>query len=273
MSAVSGMSTVDGASAGRARRPVSDAWALTLRVLLMYKNSPGLVGVSLGAPLVMFVVFGYVFGSAISVPDYRNYLMPGLFVSIAVNGIMASMIGAARDLERGITDRLRTMPISRGSVLLGQSLADLGVNAVVFAAMAGVGLAVGWRATDGIWRAAAAFGLLLFLRFAMVRAGFFFGVLCGREQIAAQAGVLVFPVTMVSNVFVPTAGMPGWLRAVADWNPVSAATAACRMLFGAPVTGGAWPLTHPVPATLGWCVVLLVVFMPLAVWKFSTHGR
>lgn len=265
--------TVIASGAGRARRPVTDAWALTLRVLLMYKNTPALVGVSIGAPLVMLVVFGYVFGSAISVANYRDYLMPGLFVLIAVNGVMASMIGAARDLERGITDRLRTMPISRGSVLLGQSLADLAVNAVIFAAMAGVGLAVGWRATDGVGRTIAAFCLLLFLRFAMVRAGFFFGMLCGREQIAAQAGILVFPVSMVSNVFVPPAGMPGWLRAIADWNPVSAATAACRTLFGAPATGGAWPLVHPVQATLGWCVVLLGVFIPLSVWKFSTHGR
>ena len=264
---------------GRARRSVSDAWTLALRVLLFYKNSPGLVGVSLGAPLVMLVVFGYVFGSAIRVPDgesYRSFLMPGLYVLIAVNGVMASMVGAARDLDRGITDRLRTLPISRGATLLGQAIADLLVNAVVLAAMAGVGYAVGWRVHDGAAKALAALGLLLLLRFAVIWTGFFLGMLCGREEIAAQAGVLVFPVGMVSNAFVPTAGLPGWLRAVAEWNPVSCAAAASRALFGDTAGAAAtspWPLAHPVAATLGWCAVLLLVFVPLAVRRLGAHGR
>jgi ABC-2 type transport system permease protein len=264
---------------GRARRSVDDAWTLALRVLLMYKNSPGLVGVSLGAPLVMLVVFGYVFGSAIQAPggeSYRSYLMPGLFVLIAVNGVMASMVGAARDLDRGITDRLRTLPIARAATLLGQAIADLLVNAVVLAAMAGVGYAVGWRVHEGAAHALGGFGLLLLLRFTVVWAGFFLGMACGREEIAAQAGLLVFPIGMVSNVFVPTAGMPGWLRAVAEWNPVSCAAAASRSLFGDTVGAAAsspWPLAHPTAATLGWCAVLLLVFVPLAVRTFSAHGR
>lgn len=264
---------------GAVRRSVSDAWTLTMRVLLYYKNSPGLVGASLAAPVVMLVVFGYVFGSAIQAPggqDYRSYLIPGLFVLIAVNGVMPSMVGAARDLDRGMTDRLRTLPISRGAALFGQALADLLVSVVVLAAMTGVGLAVGWRAHDGLGRATAALALLLLLRFGMVWIGFLAGILCGREEIAAQAGLLVFPIGMVSNVFVPTGGMPGWLRAIADWNPVSTVAAACRSLFGdavgtAPVAS--WPLAHPVQATLGWCVLLLAVFVPLAIRRFSTHGR
>ena len=187
---------------------------------------------------------------------------------IAVNGVMASMVGAARDLDRGITDRLRTLPISRAATLLGQALADLLVNAAVLAAMVGVGFAVGWRVHDGAGRALGALGLLLLLRFAVVWAGFFLGMLCGREEIAAQAGVLVFPVGMVSNVFVPTGGMPGWLRAIADWNPVSRAAAGSRSLFGDTIGAAAsspWPLAHPVAATLAWCAVLPLVFVPLAV--------
>ncbi|MBR7838048.1 ABC transporter permease [Actinospica durhamensis] len=248
------------------RRPLTDVWALTLRVLWYYKNSPGLVSVSLAAPLAMLVVFGYVFGSAISAPggeNYRSYLMPGLYVLIAVNAVMPSMVGAARDLERGMTDRLRTMPISRGATLLGQALADMFVSAVVLAAMVGVGLAVGWRAHDGVGRAAAALGLLLLLRFCLVWLGFYLGLLCGREEIAAQAGILVFPIGMVSNVFVPTAGMPAWLRAVAEWNPVSCAAAACRTLFG----------DSAGTATLAWCAAILLVFAPAAVRKFNRHGR
>ena len=265
--------------AARGRRPVSDAWTLTLRVLLFYRNSPGLIGVSIGAPLAMLVIFGYVFGGAIRVPggeDYRSYLVPGVFVLVAVNGVMASLIGAARDIQRGVVDRLRTLPISRGATLLGQAVADLLVNVVVLAAMAGVGYAVGWRVHDGAARALAGLGLLLAVRFAFIWIGFYLGMLCGREEIAAQAGLLTLPLGMISNVFVSSAGMPAWLRAIADWNPVSSAAAACRSLFGDTAGAAAtspWPLAHPVEATLGWCAVLLVIFMPLAVRTFSTHGR
>lgn len=129
---------------------------------------------------------------------------------------------------------------------------------------------------DGLGKAAAGLTLLLFLRFAMVWVGCFAGLLCGREEIAAQAGLLVFPIGMVSNVFVPIGGMPGWLRAIAEWNPVSTVAAACRSLFGdttGPAPTSPWPLVHPVQATLGWCVLLLVVFAPLAVRRFSAHGR
>ncbi|HET9170280.1 MAG TPA: ABC transporter permease [Actinospica sp.] len=260
-------------------RPASDAWALTLRVLLIYRNSPALVGMSLGAPLVMLVMFGYVFGSAIRIPggeDYRSYLMPGLFVLIAVNGIMASMVGAARDLERGMADRLRTLPISRTATLLGQAVADLMVNAVVIVLMAVVGYAVGWRIHDGAAKAIAALGLLLLLRFAVVWVGFFLGMACKREEIAAQAGLLVLPISTLSNVYVPTAGMPGWLRTIADGNPVSCATSAARGLFGDGLGSAAaspWPLAHPVEATIAWSAVLIALFMPLAVRAFSTHGR
>jgi ABC-2 type transport system permease protein len=265
--------------AASGRRPVSDAWTLALRVLFFYRNSPGLIGLSIGAPLAMLVIFGYVFGGAIQIPgglNYRSYLVPGVFVLVAVNGVMASLIGAARDIQRGVVDRLRTLPISRGATLLGQSVADLLVNVVVLAAMAGVGYAVGWRVHDGPARALAGLGLLLAFRFAFIWIGFYLGLLCGQEEIAAQAGLLTLPLGMVSNVFVSTAGMPGWLRVVADWNPVSSAAAACRSLFGDTAGAAAtspWPLAHPVMATLGWCVLLLAVFMPLAVRTFSAHGR
>lgn len=264
---------------GPVRRTVSDAATLALRVLLYYRHSPALIFVSLAAPVAMLVVFGYVFGSAIQVPggeDYRQFLIPGLFVLIAVNGIIPNMVGAARDLGLGVTDRLRSLPISRAAALLGQTLADIAVSAAVLAAMVGVGLVVGWRIHDGIGRALAALALLLLFRFAMNWVGLYLGLLAGREDVAGQLSVLVFPVGMVTNVFVPTAGMPAWLRAIADWNPISAVAAACRSLFGdagPAAPGGSWPLLHPVTAALGWSVLLLVLFAPMAVRKFTTRGR
>ncbi|MEV6976416.1 ABC transporter permease [Kitasatospora sp. NPDC093806] len=279
------------ASPGRLARLVADTWSSTLRVLLAYRHSPGLLAASLGVPVVMVVVFGYVFGSAITVPGdpggpgglggsgaqasgYREFLMPGLFAMVAVNGIMPTMVGAARDVGRGITDRLRSMPVSRTGLLLGQTLADLLVSVVVLALLAGVGLAVGWRIRGGLADAAGAFGLLLLFRFAMTWVGLLLGLAVGKEEAAGQLAVAVFPLAMVTNAFVPTGGMPGWLRAVADWNPMSAVVQAGRDLFGNPsAPGTAWPMQHAVPVTLLWCAALLLLCGPLAVRKFATHGR
>jgi ABC-2 type transport system permease protein len=202
--------------------------------------------------------------------------MPGLFVLVAVNGVMPSMVGAARDIGRGITDRLRSMPISRPAALFGQTLADLLVSAVVLAMMVGVGLTTGWRVHDGAARALAALALLLLFRFTMNWLGIYLGLLVGKEEIAGQLSVLVFPIGMVTNVFVPTDGLPGWLRLVAEWNPISAVAAATRELFGNPrplAAGAPWPLHHPVTAALAWSALLLAVFVPLAVRRFTVHGR
>jgi ABC-2 type transport system permease protein len=259
------------------RRVVTDARTSAVRVLLHYRHSPGLVAASLAAPVIMVVVFGYVFGSAMKVPgggDYRAFLMPGLFAMLAVNGVMPTMVGTARDLGRGAADRIRSMPVSRAGVLLGSTLADLSVMAVVQVLLVGVGLATGWRAHRGLAAALAAFGLLLLFRFVMTWLGTVLGLLAGREEVAGQLAVLTFPVAMVTNAYVPTGGMPEWLRAVAEWNPVSSVVAACRQLFGNPsVAGAAWPLHHPVAASLGWSALLLAVCVPLAVRSYAAHGR
>ncbi|WP_405003700.1 ABC transporter permease [Kitasatospora purpeofusca] len=273
----------------------ADAWSSMLRVLLHYRRSPGLLAVSLAVPVLMVVVFGYVFGSAITVPGagtgaagvpggsgasdagpvdgYREFLMPGLFAMVAVNGIMPTMVGAARDVGRGVTDRLRSMAVSRTGLLLGQTLADLLVSVVVLALLAAVGLVVGWRIRGGPADALGAFGLLLLFRFAMTWVGLLLGLAVGKEEAAGQLVVAVFPLAMVTNAFVPTGGMPGWLAAVAEWNPMSAVVQAGRDLFGNPsAPAAAWPMQHAVPATLLWCAVLLLVCGPFAVRKFATHG-
>ncbi|MFB7667254.1 ABC transporter permease [Kitasatospora sp. NPDC056138] len=258
-------------------RLLSDTRTSAVRVLLAYRHSPGLILASLAVPVVMVLVFGYVFGSAMTVPgsgNYREFLMPGLFVMVAVNGLMPTMVGAARDVGRGITDRMRSMPVSRTALLLGQALADLLVNIVVLVPLTLVGLAVGWRIRDGLGPALGAYGLLVLFRFVMTWVGMYLGLAAGKEELAGQLSVLTFPLAMVTNAFVPTGGMPVWLRAVAEWNPVSAVVGACRRLFDNPgAVGSAWPVQHPVTATLLWSGLLLAVFAPLAVRKFVSHGR
>ncbi|WP_083647455.1 ABC transporter permease [Kitasatospora sp. CB01950] len=253
-----------------------DAAASARRILLVYRHSPGLLLSSLLVPVAMVGVFGYVFGSAMDVPGggYREFLMPGLFAMVALNAVMPAMVGGARDAGRGVTDRLRSMSVSRLGLLTGQTAADLLVAAVVLVPTGLVGLAAGWRIRHGLGSALGAFGLLLLFRFACGWLGTALGLAVGKEETAGQLAVLTIPFSMLTSAFVPTGGMPGWLAAIADWNPVSAVVEACRQLFGNPsAPGDAWPVQHPVAATFGWCALLLAVAVPLAVRNFARSGR
>jgi ABC-2 type transport system permease protein len=254
---------------------VSDGLAAAERQLTKLRHDPLAIILTLGAPVVLVVIFGYIFGSAISVPGggYRAYLVSGLFATIAAN-ILPSMIAVARDSTRGVVDRFRSLPISRAAVPFGQAAATAVYGLVSFVLMALCGLAVGWRIHRGAGDALAALALLVAFQFAVTWVGIYLGLVIGNEETASQASILVFPVTMLSNVFVPTTGMPAWLRAIADWNPVSALAAASRQLFGNPVApaNGAWPLEHPVVASLAWAALLLAVFVPLCTTRYARPG-
>ncbi len=262
---------------GRLRAAVVDGGVAALRLLLKLRHDPGGLVLLVAAPVAMVLIFGYVFGSAITVPgggDYREYLVPGLLVTMAFN-VIPAMVQMARDSDRGVVDRLRSMPIARVAVPFGQAAATSVYVAVSFVFMAICGLAVGWRVHRGLGLALAALGLLVLFQFAMTWVGMYLGLVIGREETAAQLSVLALPVAMVSNVFVPTTGMPGWLRAVADANPVSTVATAVRELCGNPSApaGGAWTLEHPVTASVLWSLVLLAVFVPLTTVRYAAHGR
>ncbi|MBO2457037.1 ABC transporter permease [Actinomadura violacea] len=265
----------------RLRWAAADGLTLVGRELSRLRQEPGELIAALIFPAVMVVLFGYVFGSAIKVPgggNYREYLMPGLFVMVSFTSVMAVTLRVATDASRGVMDRFRSMPMARSAVPFGQAGADLIHGILALVIMAATGLIVGWHAHRGLWPTAEAFLLLLLMRHALGWAGCYLGLVVRNEQTADQFVPLVFPVTMLSNSFVPTGGMPSWLQAIADWNPVSAATAASRQLFGNPgaPTGGrdlAWPLAHPVTATLLWSLALIAVFAPLSVRTFQRRGR
>jgi ABC-2 type transport system permease protein len=263
--------------AGRARWAVSDGVVAALRILLKLRHDPAGLVLTVAAPVAMVLIFGYVFGSAIQVPgggDYREYLVPGLLTTTAFN-VLPSMIQMARDTTRGVVDRFRSMPVARVAVPLGQAVATSAYGVVSFAFMAVCGLIVGWRAHRGLGLALAALGLLVAFQFAMTWVGMWLGLVIGKEETAAQASILVFPVTMISNVFVPTDGMPAWLRTIADLNPVSAVAAAVRELCGNPTSpaNGAWQLEHPVTASVVWCCALLAVFVPLTTVRYARIAR
>jgi ABC-2 type transport system permease protein len=276
---VSGVTAVTGsrpAAPGyppRGRRAAAEGLAAAERVLTKLRHDPGSIALTLGAPVFLVLIFGYVFGSAIAVPgggNYRAFLVSGLFATIASN-ILPAMVAMARDTTRGVVDRFRSLPISRAAVPFGQAAATSAYGLVSFILMALCGLVVGWRISRGPADAVAALLVLLAFQFAATWVGLYLGLVIGKEETAAQASILIFPVSMVSNVFVPTSGMPGWLRLIADWNPVSALASAARQLLGSPTApaNGAWPLEHPVVASLAWTALLLAVFVPLCTRRYA----
>jgi ABC-2 type transport system permease protein len=250
-----------------------DGTAMLGRQLRRIRNNPGLVVLTQTAPITMLLFFGYVFGSAVAMPGeaYRSFLVPGLLVATAAGGITTGMLQAAQDTHRGVMDRFRTMPVSRAAVPLGQAAADLVVTAAGTVPLLLVGLAVGWRVEGSVPAAAGALGLLLLFRFACTWVGILLGMLTRDEETGGQLASMTFVLPLLSSAYIPTGGMPGWLRTVAEWNPISAVTTALRDLFGnAPVPeGAAWPVAHPVAGSLAWCALLLAVCAPLAVRRFS----
>ncbi|MFC6880986.1 MULTISPECIES: ABC transporter permease [Actinomadura] len=265
--------------AGRLRWTAADGLTLVGREFSRLRQEPGELVGQLVFPAIMVVLFGYVFGSAIKVPgggDYREYLMPGLFAMVTFTALMGVTMRIATDASRGVMDRFRSMPMARSAVPFGQVGADVPTALLAMLIMALIGLLVGWQPHRGALPTAEAFALLLLMRYALCWVGCYVGLVVKNEQTADQLVPLVFPVAMLSNSFVPTGGMPAWLQSIADWNPVSALTAACRDLFGnpgAPTGDLAWPIAHPATAVLLWSVGLLIVFVPLSVRTFQRKGR
>ncbi|GIL30990.1 ABC transporter permease [Actinocatenispora comari] len=268
------------ASAGALARlgwTLADGWTLARREFAQLRRQPSELVTMLAVPAMLVLLFGYVFGGSIQVPgdgDYRSYLMPGMFAMVALLGVASSATMIATDIGAGVMDRFRSLPMARSAVPLGRAVADLLTGAAGIAVMAGLGLAVGWRPHGSVAATAAGFALVLLLRFATTWVGITIGLSVPPATAEAMVPV-VFPVTMLSNSFVPTDGMPAWLRTVCDWNPVSSLVAACRDLFGNPGGGPhpALPEQHPVAVTLLWAGVLLAVFVPLATARYRASGR
>lgn len=275
------MSTLDLTPAphgSRLRWGIVDALTVTRRNLLKLSHQPSTIVATFAFPLVAVVLFGFVFGSAIRVPgdvDYRAYLMPGLFVMGTVMSMMGSLGVIAKDNGLGVMDRFRSMPMARSAVPLGQTLFDLILAVGSLLVMALCGLAFGWRAHNGVGATLAAFGLLLLLQYAVSWIGVYLGSMVKNEETANKISPLIMPVTMISNVFVPTGGMPTALQLIANWNPVSAAVTACRQLFGngsIPAADPSLPMRYPILTTVGWSVLILAIFVPLSVRKFKRAG-
>jgi ABC-2 type transport system permease protein len=199
--------------------------------------------------------------------------MPGIFVQTVAFGAGITAIGLADDLQKGIVDRFRSLPMSRAAVLVGRTTSDLLNNVFVVAVMAVTGLIVGWRIHEGFWRGVAGFLILFLFGYAMSWISAVIGLSVKSVEVAQSAGLIwMFPLTFLSNAFVPTDTLPAVLQPVAEWNPISSVVLALRVLWGNAPSGTAngtgFPAEHPIPLAIGWCVAILIIFIPWAIARY-----
>ncbi|MFJ1694343.1 ABC transporter permease [Streptomyces sp. NPDC088252] len=254
---------------------VSDSWTMTRRELAHWGRQPVRIVVGLVFPVMLLLMFNYLVGGGQGVDgDNTEFLVPGMLALTMAFGLESTMIAVTQDLDKGVIDRFRAMPMVSGSVLVGRSVADMLQSVAALVVMIGVGYAVGWRWHHGPAAALGAVGLLLLLRFAMLWTGIQLALVAGKPELVQAVQILVWPVGFLSNVFATPDSMPGWLGAAVEWNPMSATATAVRGLFGNPGgAGGTWASDHAELLAVVWPLALLAVFFPLAVRRFARIGR
>ncbi|WP_381794606.1 ABC transporter permease [Streptomyces niveus] len=264
---------------------VRDSLVVAKRNLIRMLRIPEMIVFGLIQPIMFVVLFTYVFGGSINVPGapagsaqaYREFLMAGIFAQTVTFATAGAGAGIADDMHKGLIDRFRSLPMARGAVLTGRTLADLVQTALTLVVLAAVALIIGWRTHENMGSVLAGFALLLFLGYAFSWIGALIGLIVRTPEAATSGGLIwLFPLTFVSNAFVPVNGMPAFLQHVAEWNPFSATVQAARELFGNTIPGreasvtGAWPMEHPIWASLIWSVLIIVVFRTLAVRRYRS---
>ncbi len=226
---------------------------------------------------MIMLMFAFLLGGAMKVPgggDYREFLMPGVFVMTMLFGIGETVTSVTTDADRGVMDRFRSMPMAGSAMVAGRAMADMLYSAVGLIVMVVCGLLIGWRWHGGFAAALGAFGLLLLLRFALVWIGIYLGLIFRSQQALMAVQTLEFPLGFLSSAFVAPATMPAWLAAVAEWNPLSSTATAARTLFGNPgAATDSWITSYAVPMAISWPVVLVAIFFPLSVLAYRRLSR
>jgi ABC transporter DrrB family efflux protein len=258
----------------------TDGYNVTRRNLIKIKRMPELMVWVLMSPIMFVLLFSYVFGGSIDVPgvNYREFLIAGIFAQTVVFGATYTGASLAEDMQKGIIDRFRSLPMTRSAVLVGRTASDIVYNVLSIGIMSLTGLLVGWRIRTSVWEALAGFGLLLLFSYAFSWVMASVGLAVPSPEVVNNASFMVImPLTFISNAFVPSDNLPTPLRIFAEWNPVSAVTQAARNLFGntnplAPVSE-AWSMQNPVLYTLIWVAVILAIFVPFSVALYKRAAR
>ncbi|WP_030354484.1 ABC transporter permease [Streptomyces scopuliridis] len=258
---------------------LADSWTMTRRELARWARQPVQVVVGLVFPVMLLLMFGFLIGGGRGIEGaYVEFLVPGMLALTMAFGLESTMLAVTQDLNKGVVDRFRSMPMASSAVLVGRSVADMLQSALGLAVLIGVGYAIGWRWHGGPADFLAAVGLLLLFRFAMLWIGIQLAMVAGRPEMVQAVQILVWPVGFLSNAIATPESMPGWLGAVVEWNPMSATATAVRDLFGTPgggagATAGSWAAEHAGTLAVLWPVALLALFFPLAVRRFGRLSR
>ena len=254
----------------------ADGVVIAKRNVIKIKRVPETLVSVVISPIIFVLLFAYVFGSSIDIPggSYREFLISGIFAMTLLFGSTFTGAGLADDMQKGIIDRFRSLPMSRSAVVFGRTASDVIYNVLSLIIMALAGFVVGWRIHNGIGNALLGFGLLLLFAYAFSWIMAYVGLLVPSVEVINNASIMViFPLTFIANTFVPAENLPTPLRVFAEWNPVSAVTQAARELFGNIPPGTpeptAWPLENAALYTLIWVVIIIAIFGPLSVRRYK----
>ena len=256
---------------GRLRAWWDDVWVLTRRNLIHVRREPQQLSDVTIQPVLFTLLFVYVFGAAMVLPgggSYKQFVLAGLLTMNLTTSTVGTAIGLSMDLSTGVINRLRTLPMSPTAILVGRSTSDLLAAMLCSVFVAITGFIIGWRPETALPSVLAGFAIALLFSYALTWLTASIGMaVSSPESAQGIVFILMFPLAFVSNVFVPTQGMPAWVATIANWSPVSAVASACRDLFGNPnpaATIPAWPMQHPVEASILWSLLILLVCVPLA---------
>jgi ABC transporter DrrB family efflux protein len=245
---------------------------VTRRALLRYLRTPQLIVLATVQMSLFFLIYRYMFGGAIHIDgmSYVDYLVPGFIATGVLFMGIGTATAMAEDLEQGFVDRLRSLPIPRSSVLIARATADTAILAWSTAFTAAVAFAVGFRlhgsAVDGL----TAFGLVVLFGFAFEWVFVTLGLFAGNAQAAQGMGMIVFPFAFISSAYVPVSSMPSWLRVFAEHQPLTYMVDAVRALTLGPHAQAllGHPSSYYVSRSLVWALAIVVVSLPVAVWKY-----
>jgi ABC transporter DrrB family efflux protein len=261
-------------------RQLSNVAVLTGRNLVHISREPLQLSDVTIQPVLFTALFVYVFGAGVVLPHggtYASFAIAGMLALNLTTSAMGTAVGLSDDLNGGIIDRFRSLPMWRPAVLVGRSVTDLLTAVICTFFVCVTGLLVGWRPEGSVASTIAGLAIFLFFSYSLSWGCACLGILSKGPESAQGVGLVVlFPLAVVSNALVPTARMPTVLRAVADWNPISAVTAACRQLFANPnpsATVHSWPMQHAIVTSLVWSFGLLAIFAPLAAHLFARRTR
>lgn len=266
----------------RPRGRIHDTWVLARRGLIHMKRQPEQLSDATIQPIMFVVLFAYVFGGSIELPggsgdprEYREYLLGGIMAQTLVFTAFGAAMSIANDQKNQAIDRFRSLPIAKGAVIGGYAVANILKTMLPIVIMSLTGYAIGWRIRGSLIETLSAYGLAIGFAFAMIWVGIWLGAVIGTPEGVTGIGfATIFPLTFVASTFVPLEGMPGVVRTIAQWNPVTTLSNSLRALFHNDIgldlePNSAWSLQHPVLYTWIWIAIIIGVFAPLAVRAYT----